>query len=733
MIGKKVLPSQDRHGDEKKSKTTSTKKLAKSTRKAAKQSRSERIKNLINYIVNPESEEQNEKCIAVQAFNMPHNCNISEAINSRDSARSAASFIGKEYVAVAQEHYPEGGPVKEPFSHWVLSWNPDERLSQDQIFEAGRRFLTKIGYDLDQHQAVLAIHGDTKHQHLHIAVNRVGIDGILCSEGYNRKYKEASQKAVTEICQEMGFQQVEGSLYEYDHDKREAVKKPHRQRLDTLSASAKDWERRHPGEKSQERLLKEAAKEVLATLHLGMGEQAVFAAFAEKNIFIEHAKSGYTFRFGEDGIHFAASKLANELTSTGLKSFLDKQSDASAFVLSEDGLKSVLTEIRDHFGKAKGKWSQFHSLLAEKGILADHNGRHDIKFTLTNGQEFLASQLGEKNSRKEWHSLIGTTMRSRPKNMELPLVSNVEPPAEQPVPQVETETISKAEALHIKANAETPQVAEAPKTSTTDTQKQAVEKMVRIRIEEIRVIRLAHARIQLGIVKRTGRDLPAERKILEAAKSCKMAPLNKQNFDTPEEAAMYAIAMLMHGFGEALAAIGKLIEDFFDFLAALFPQKDLDLLNDYFSSGNRNRHNKKMKEIQKLANSKGIVLPIDIFEIHKDAALRASKQTAQTADPARLSKMIAVRLRITDKSPEETLSILMIGGTPSEIAKKATNYAFNRTDSNYYNLKQKYSQKFKEVEKNHGKYVPQEQSNQRISHQSQAFNRHSVTTNQSDS
>lgn len=60
---------------------------------------------------------------------------------------------------------------KDPVYHYILSWPEPERPSDDQAAEAVRATLEKLGFI--EHQWVGAIHRNTGHVHMHVAVNRV--------------------------------------------------------------------------------------------------------------------------------------------------------------------------------------------------------------------------------------------------------------------------------------------------------------------------------------------------------------------------------------------------------------------------------------------------------------------------------------------------------------------------------------------------------------------------------
>jgi len=60
---------------------------------------------------------------------------------------------------------------QKPVYHMIISWRPDEAVSDVTMREVADQALFDLG--LNEHQAVLAAHRDTDHRHLHILVNRV--------------------------------------------------------------------------------------------------------------------------------------------------------------------------------------------------------------------------------------------------------------------------------------------------------------------------------------------------------------------------------------------------------------------------------------------------------------------------------------------------------------------------------------------------------------------------------
>lgn len=95
-------------------------------------------------------DESHHKCIAVETHGV---ADISTAII--------------EMNAVASQNRR----VKDPAYHFILSWPEHEKPDNEQIFDAGRHALAALG--LQEHQHVMAIHGNTDNIHCHITVNRI--------------------------------------------------------------------------------------------------------------------------------------------------------------------------------------------------------------------------------------------------------------------------------------------------------------------------------------------------------------------------------------------------------------------------------------------------------------------------------------------------------------------------------------------------------------------------------
>ena len=64
-----------------------------------------------------------------------------------------------------------GRPLAKPVYHYTLAWHPTEAPDQAEQIEAARSSMAALG--LEDRQALIVAHTDTKHPHVHVIVNRV--------------------------------------------------------------------------------------------------------------------------------------------------------------------------------------------------------------------------------------------------------------------------------------------------------------------------------------------------------------------------------------------------------------------------------------------------------------------------------------------------------------------------------------------------------------------------------
>lgn len=73
--------------------------------------------------------------------------------------------------------------LSNPVMHISLSFAPEDKIEKWKMSEMVEECSRKMGFEKNQYLAVY--HRDTRHQHLHIVVNRVGFDGKTLSDSHN--------------------------------------------------------------------------------------------------------------------------------------------------------------------------------------------------------------------------------------------------------------------------------------------------------------------------------------------------------------------------------------------------------------------------------------------------------------------------------------------------------------------------------------------------------------------
>ena len=64
-----------------------------------------------------------------------------------------------------------GRKTVDPVYHFALTWEPSERPGPDEMKQAARSAIARLGFD--GHEAVLAAHNDKDHAHIHVVLNRI--------------------------------------------------------------------------------------------------------------------------------------------------------------------------------------------------------------------------------------------------------------------------------------------------------------------------------------------------------------------------------------------------------------------------------------------------------------------------------------------------------------------------------------------------------------------------------
>ena len=236
-----------------------------------------RIGGLLDYILNPENQNANEKCVYSGSRNF-----------LTDTSKSQKA----EMLALSQEAVRS----KDTVNHYVMSWQAGEQPSHAQIDEAVSLFLDELG--LKDHQTVYGLHADTDNLHLHLIINRVHPDTLKVIKPNKGFDIEAAHKAIARIEHTQGWRREQHGRYQVLENGelgREHVDTEKQRQPDQVK---RDREQRS-GEKSAERI---AIEDGAAIIKLASDWQTLHRQLAEKGLRYEKKGSGALLFVGEVAI-----------------------------------------------------------------------------------------------------------------------------------------------------------------------------------------------------------------------------------------------------------------------------------------------------------------------------------------------------------------------------------------------------------------------------------------------
>lgn len=183
---------------------------------------------------------------------------------------------------------------KSPVTHFILSWPEGEQPTPEQVDAAARIFMRELG--MERHQAIWALHDETRTRHLHVALNRVDPEterAVKINRGFDIK---AAHLAIARIEHEQGWQPEARALYTMD-DQGQAIE-VHRERQRQPGSQARDFEHR-TGQRSAQRI---AIEDLAPLIKAATSWQQLHAALAERGASYLKKASGGLIVVGETAI-----------------------------------------------------------------------------------------------------------------------------------------------------------------------------------------------------------------------------------------------------------------------------------------------------------------------------------------------------------------------------------------------------------------------------------------------
>lgn len=105
-----------------------------------------------------------------------------EIIGGNMAGRTARE-LAKEF-SISRRLRPN---LRKAVGHHSLSASSGKRLTNEEWQKAVEIYLKEMGYDVSKNQFVIIRHSDRPHDHVHIVVSRVGLDGSVVSDSNDRK------------------------------------------------------------------------------------------------------------------------------------------------------------------------------------------------------------------------------------------------------------------------------------------------------------------------------------------------------------------------------------------------------------------------------------------------------------------------------------------------------------------------------------------------------------------
>ena len=151
-----------------------------------------RIIKLVEYILNPETENATEKCV--------YHC-------ARGFITGERSMQLNEMIALSEDATRSKNTVE----HFVLSLREGEKPTPEQVEEMITIWLRELG--LSDCQIIYGLHEDTDNYHLHIAVNRMHPERLECIKINGGFSKEAEHRAIALIEHAQGWKSEKNARY----------------------------------------------------------------------------------------------------------------------------------------------------------------------------------------------------------------------------------------------------------------------------------------------------------------------------------------------------------------------------------------------------------------------------------------------------------------------------------------------------------------------------------------
>ena len=123
------------------------------------------FKGVGKYLLHDKAAQSNDRVTFTETLNLP-TANANSAIRHMIDTAAHADEL-KRMAGVSLR----GQKQQRPVYHYSLAWHPSENVTMDVMIDAAKESLQALG--IDDRQALIVGHNDTKHPHVHVVVNLV--------------------------------------------------------------------------------------------------------------------------------------------------------------------------------------------------------------------------------------------------------------------------------------------------------------------------------------------------------------------------------------------------------------------------------------------------------------------------------------------------------------------------------------------------------------------------------
>ncbi|MEZ0483202.1 relaxase/mobilization nuclease domain-containing protein [Fibrella aquatica] len=130
-------------------------------------------------------------------------------------------------IAADFERHAQLNPdIKRAGLHIPLAFSAQDihKLSDQRLVDLSLKYMREMKIEPETTQWIIVKHGDTDHPHVHLLMNKIGLDGKAIDLSFS---KMRSKKAVKKIAEEEGLTVAETQVYRPDQIKRPHLEKRH--------------------------------------------------------------------------------------------------------------------------------------------------------------------------------------------------------------------------------------------------------------------------------------------------------------------------------------------------------------------------------------------------------------------------------------------------------------------------------------------------------------------------